>query len=551
MLKSRKIKEKLKKYALFTTSLMLPLFIASFQILPTIHIFLNSSRGQYSISQISNLLLPIRYWATGFASDFFGNPATRNYWISGTYIERVMYVGVPVLFFSFIAIKANLAEKKFFLIFAIISLIAATNLPLIKFLYLIPIPVISTTVPTRELSLFIFSVIVLGAIGINEWEINKIKTKIPFIFLTVYALLFVSDFIFWRLNIISYQNFLVTFRNLILPSFLAILTVTIFFFFKKRNIGKILLAVVIIIDLLYFFVKITPFSKDQFIYPKTAVVSYLSENAGINRFWGYGQAYIEPNFQTYDKTYSPEGNDSLFIEPYGELLASSRNGKIPKILPRRDANIAPGYGSADLSDNFYRKRILDLLGVKYILNKSFTENYDETFPKDKYRLAWQKIPWQIYENKGSLPRFFMTGEYNVYKNKFEVLTNIYNKNLDLGKILLLESEPDIKIDRNSEGLAKLLSYTPNKVIFTTKSTGNNLLFLSDNYYPGWKVLVDGKLSKVLVADYSFRALAVPKGEHKIEFFYDSLYFSYGIKISLIAVGFLLVIYLLFRKYEKK
>lgn len=549
LLKISKPKEKIKKTILFMAAFVLPFLIASFQILPTVHFFLNSTRGQYSIAQISNLLLPIHYWLTGFASDFFGNPAVRNYWIQGTYIERVMYVGVSFLLFAFVAVKVKIAERKFFLFFAIASLLAASNLPLIKFLYLLPIPVISTTVPTRELSLFIFSMVVLGAIGIDHWEKNKFKTKIPFIFLLIYALILMVVIIFWKLNVLSYKNFIITLRNLFLPSIFAVSTVIIFYFFPKKAIGKILLAILVIFDLLYFFSKITPFSKEEFIYPKTAVITYLAENAGINRFWGYGSAYIKPNFQTYDKTYSPEGNDPLYIETYGALLASSSNGKIPDVLPRQDANIAPGYGS-QLADNFYRKRILDLLGVKYILHQNSTENYDETLPKDKYKLSYTKIPWQIYENKGAFPRFFITNDYRVYKNKSEILKNIYDKNLDLKKVLLLEREPDISIDKDSKGSATLLSYKPNKVVFSTQTSGNSLLFLSDNYSPQWRALIDGKDSKVLIADYSFRAISLPKGVHTVEFFYSSIYLLLGAKISLIALFFLLMFVFWIKKHEK-
>lgn len=533
------VKDKPKKIAYFTIALVLSILLSSFQFLSTLYLFTSSTRGGYSLSQISDLLLPIKYWVTIFASDFFGNPATRNYWIQGTYIERVAYIGVSFILFAFISIKSKKKEKRFFTILAIISLLLSTNLPLIKLLYLIPIPVISTTVPTRELSIFIFSAIVLGAIGIDYWENNKFKTKIPWIFLGIYAFILLIAVVSWKLNFLPYQNFYITIRNLILPSILAVSTVIIFYLFKSNPIGKVFLTLVIILDLLYFFNKITPFSIPEFVYPKTSVITYLQKNAGINRFWGYGSAYINPNFQTYDKTYSPEGNDPLHIQTYGMLLASSGNGMIPKVLPRPDANIAPGYGSSDLYNNFYRQRILNLLGVKYILNQTTSQDYDSSFPKDKYNLVWQKSPWQIYENKEALPRFFLANDYRVYKSKSAVLNNIYNKDINLEKTLLLESNPDIKIDKESQNSVKLLSYTPNEIVFSTKSSGNSLFFLSDNYYPQWNSYIDGKNTETLIADYSFRAVPVPKGEHKVEFIYNSRYFSMGAKISLISLLVLL------------
>ncbi len=555
----RKKKIKIRNISIFLISIILPIFLSAFQFLPTYKLFLNSTRGSYSISQISNLLLPSFYWITAFASDFFGNPATRNYWISGTYIERVMYVGVPIIFFAFYGVsKSKILEKRFFLVLGTLSLILATNLPLVKFFYLIPLPVISTTVPTRELSIFIFSLIVLSSMGIDYWLINKEnKSKISIIFLLIYVAIWLAVIILSKLGPVNYQYLQITRHNLILPSFLAIATIIVFYLKRKaKTLGLIFLTLIVILDLLYFFNKITPFSPTTFVYPKTSVVSFLQKNAGINRFWGYGSAYIPANFQTIDGTYSPEGNDPLHIESYGQLLASSAKGTLPNVLPRPDANIVPGFGTNDLKNNYYRQRIINLLGVKYILNKNdsllkeYVPDYD-TFAQNYYKLVWQDSPWQIYENKNALPRFFMTGSYVIIKDKNSVISAIYNKNLDLQKTLILEEKPSMSIDGDSLGIAKLLSYTPNKVSFSTKSNGNSLLFLSDNYWDEWQALIDNKPVKTYIADYSFRAVEVPKGQHTFVFSYNPASFFLGLKISSISLLILILIPLWIKKYGKE
>jgi len=531
----------IKKVFLILMGFVLPLVLTSFQLLPTYQLFTLSTRGSYSLEQIITQLLPSYYWITAFASDFFGNPATRNYFINGTYIERAMYTGVPIIFFAAIALRfLKTNEVRFFAAVSAISLILATNLPLVKYFYLLPIPVISTTVPTRELSIFIFAVIVLSAMGLNHF-ISKVslKTKLPIIFLLLYA-------IFWIVAL--FMDFKISQKNLILPSALALATVVIFYSFRKLGkLSLIALVFILIFDLLYFFNKITPFSPTTFTYPETPVISYLKENAGINRFWGYGDAYIESNFQTFDKTFSPEGNDPLRLGVYGELLASSKEGQVPKILPRPDANIAPGYGLTDLRSNFYRQRILNLLGVKYALHKS---DGSSTFPSEIYHPVFQTGVWQVYENRNALPRFFMTGKYLVAQNKDEVLSKIYDENTNLRDTLILETEPALQIDSESKGDVELLSYEPQKVAFKTKSSGNSLLFLSDNYYPEWKASIDGKEAKVLIADYSFRAVEVPEGEHEVSFYYYPEKFLLGLKISALGL-FALLGSLLFIRYVKK
>jgi hypothetical protein len=556
LFRREELKLKVKRLFVFLTAFIFPVFLTAFQLLPTYKIFSVSTRGAYSLSQIENNLLPIKYWITVFVPDFFGNPATRNYFIDGTYIERTMYVGVIILFFAiFAAFKAKNSSKTFFIAAATITLFLTTNLPFVKYFYLLPIPVITTTVATRALILFIFSTIVLSAIGIDHWFYKKHdKCFLPIVFSALYALFLIIVTFIPSVFGIGAENIRVSQRNLILPILFSFSIIFIFFLKNKlKKIVLILLTLVLLFDLFYFFNKITPFSPKELIYPKTPVVSFLKENAGIDRFWGYGSGYIPPNFQSVDGTYSPEGNDPLHIKEYGELLASTKNGKIPDVLPRPDANIAPGFGDSDLKNNYFRKRVLDLLGVKYILNKNDNIQGPDlsTFSKEEYSLVWEKTPWQIYENKNALPRFFMANSFVLAKNKNEVLSLIYDKNIDLRKTLILEEKPEIKIDKVLDSNVKLISYNSNEVIFETEAAGSSMLFLSDNFYPEWEAKIDGKIVKIQVADYSFRALSVPKGEHIVEFIYNPRSFMLGLKIALF--GLLLLIGFLFflNKYENK
>ncbi|MCL5435087.1 MAG: YfhO family protein [Patescibacteria group bacterium] len=549
-----------KNHILFLLSLALPFLLASFQILPTLQLFSQSTRGAYSLSQIEKNLASLYYWITIVFPDFFGNPATRNYWTPGTYIERVMYPGTVILFFAFYAIfnKVNFIEKKFFLVVSIVSLIIASNLPLVKYFYLIPIPVISTTVPTREFSIFIFSLIVLGAIGLEQFLNEKYFKKIFASFYLVFlVLVWGVVLLLIRFSPTLSGNLKITEHNLILPS--IIISLTVFVVFLKRinlKISLILLTALVILDLFYFFNKITPFSPESFTYPDTQIISYIKKTAGINRFWGYGSAYIPANFQTVDQTYSPEGNDPLHISRYGELLSSSLNGKLPMVLPRPDANIAPGYGPNDLKTNSYRKKILDLLGVKYILHKQeLTDAWSEpdltTFPDNQFALIKKIYPWQLYENKDVLPRFFVTGKYVLSKNKASSLSLIFSSNIDLKNTLILEKNPGLLMDTDTNAAVELLSYKPNEILFKIRSSGNGLLFLSDNYYPEWKALIDGNPSEVLIADYSFRAVAVPKGIHTVEYVYNPKSFELGIGVGIIGlISFVAVLYYVKNNKEK-
>lgn len=547
-------KKTLPKIIVFVVALILPIFIALFQLLPTLELFRNSTRGAYPLAEISKLLAPLYYWVSIFVPDFFGNPAARNYWFDGTYIERVMYAGVPILFFAFYCVgnfkKIKIADKKFFLGVSVFSLLITTNFPGVKFLYLLPIPLFSTTVPTRELSIFIFSVIVLACLGIDFWLSGKLKgySKTVGIFVGIYVLIWTVVIAWSELYPLTSANLKITEHNLILPTLLAIFTTFTFYLKEKfRTISLVFITLLVLIDLLYFFNKITPFSPKELIYPDTPVISYLQKNAGIYRSWGYGSAYIPANYQTVDGTYSPEGNDPLHIASYGHLLASSKDGNLPLVLPRPDANIAPGYGPEDLKLNTYRQKILNLLGVRYVLSKN---DASEAFPIETYKLVWEGLPWKIFENKNYLPRFFLTGDHIVIKNKPSILEKIYDVNFDIRRTLILEEELPQALSKEV-GTAELVAYKSNTVELKTKTTGVNLLFLSDNYFPGWKAYVDGKPVKIYVADYTFRAVVVPEGEHAVTFSYAPDSFILGIRISIIALLTLIIVSFVIKFYEKK
>jgi uncharacterized membrane protein YfhO len=65
--------------------------------------------------------------------------------------------------------------------------------------------------------------------------------------------------------------------------------------------------------------------------------------------------------------------------------------------------------------------------------------------------------------------------------------------------------------------------------------------LADSYYPGWKAYVDGKEKPILRANHFFRAVALSKGAHVVEFKYDPLSFTIGAWISVFTTISILAI----------
>ena len=89
--------------------------------------------------------------------------------------------------------------------------------------------------------------------------------------------------------------------------------------------------------------------------------------------------------------------------------------------------------------------------------------------------------------------------------------------------------------RASASEVRIASYQPERIVIEAELAAKGYLILSDTYYPGWRVWVDGNEEEIHRADYLFRAVYLSKGKHLIEFVYDPASLKIGAAISLVTV----------------
>ena len=536
---------------------ILPLLLSSLQLLPTFELLSNSTRTSYSIDSFVKLLIPKIHLATLFAPDFFGNPATRNYWLDGTYIERVSYFGiVPLILGLFAVFKRQNLIVWFFLSSAVVALFLSFDNFIARTIYSLNIPLLSSAVPTRLMFVFCFSSSTLAAFGFDLLEKSVKKDRYLLLSLLIVGSILLSLWVFVYLANSFFPgqswlpNLAISKRNLILPtgifSLSALFIIAHFYTTNFRRYTLIGLIFLTIFELFYFFQKITPFSPKESVYPQTEVLSQLKKIQGIDRSWGYGSGYIEPNIQTYEKIFSTDGYDALHVKDYSELVSTSKGISGPDSLARSETEVVRGFGEEDLRKNVFRQNILNLLGVKYVLHKVDSKDLPpdyKTFGDSVYKLVWHKDRWQIYENKNALNRVSIFGSYVVEKDKRQTFKKIHDPAFNLKDTLILDEElpKDFEVSKDKTAKAEIESYKPNEIIINTSSSSDSILFISDSYYPGWKVAFDGNPSKIYRADYAFRAIAVPKGKHKVIFSYQPQSYDFGLKITSVSLLFLLLL----------
>lgn len=517
--------------------LIVPVFLGAVQLLPTLELYLHSAREGTATRQLfAPYILPWKNMVTAFAPDFFGNVATNNFW-GQHYPDFLVYFGVVALALTVVAIikmRSN-STVKFFGFLGLAGILFSTW-PFALIIDFFHIPILATGAPSRGIFLLQFSGATLSAYGFEWWFSQKEKSwKELFWPLLPTGLVYLA---LWLLVVlIKKPEFAIARNNLFLPS--AVFATVAFCFvlsqklpFHLRRWLAALIFVALIFETSYQFNKYQPFAPQEFVFPDHPVLAFLQQNAGVNRFFGFGSASLDTNFATYYRIFAADGYDSLYIKRYGELLSSTTTGSVPTVVPRSVA----AFGDPD---NFYRNRLFDLLGIKYILDKNDTpkSNWEPEYDKfspDRYQMVWQEYKWKAYERKSALSRAFLAGKYEVINTDGAIVSRLYAKDFDYRDSLILEKDPQFTPSDQSSGSARVVSYEPNRVEIITSSLEPKILFLSDAYYPGWYASVDGKPITIYRADYAFRAVPVEAGSHRVAFWYNPLTFKIGLAFSLIS-----------------
>ena len=314
---------------------------------------------------------------------------------------------------------------------------------------------------------------------------------------------------------------------------------------KLKKILVLLLIPLAAAELFYSFRKFNPFVPKSYAYPQNTLFNALTNVSGINRFWGYGTAEIEANFATQVGLYSPDGTDPLNLSWYNRLLQASHNGKVADTFDRTtrsDAQLALGYGPTDLPDNLFRTRLMDVLGVKYVLTRTENPQDNNTFPVAKYKLLSNVDQWVIYENLDAAPRYFVTNDVRAYSDSSNFSKMFFAPDFQPAKTVLVSQDdfsflPQFSSPPTVLGnfTATLLSYEPNTVKIPINADTPAFLFLSDTWDNGWTATVNGKMTPVYKTDFAFRGVAIPEGSSTVVFTYQPKSFQTGVAVSSVAL----------------
>ena len=189
----------------------------------------------------------------------------------------------------------------------------------------------------------------------------------------------------------------------------------------------------------------------------------------------------------------------------------------------------------DLADHYLGKMditVLNMLNAKYFIVPG----------NDKSPEAPSKPEAQL--NPGALGNAWFVSEISFAGSNDEEFAAL--KGLNPANTAIINEEFRAGINtasfgRDSLSGISLTEYAPNRMKYHSSNSHNGMAVFSEIWYPdGWLAYIDGEPASILRANYALRALAIPAGEHTVEFtFYPQSY----IVCERVSVGFVSLLFM--------
>lgn len=471
------------RVVLFTVISVSVLLFGSYMVWqPFVRFYLETSRSTpINLSGVAGWLLPPQHLLQFIAPDFFGNPATLNYWGAWNYGEFIGYIGIVPLVLAVSALFLG-GVATFWSVILVISFVLMIESPLTHALYSMRIPIFSSLQPTRLMVLVDLSLAILSAFGLETLLAKKI-TRIhkSYAVISVLFLIVLSIILYLgktTTDSLLIRNIVIARRNLVVPITLLISFGGLLWINRvvKRLGRRVLIGIIMVvsmIDLFRFGWKFTPFTPSDYFFPQTKIISFLQAQPKPFRIMSLDDRILPPNVNAYYGIESIEGYDPLYPKDYTAFLYGGDTGS--KTTLQRIVTLH------DLTNPAF-----PYLNVRYVLSLSDIDN-------PEFEKVFEEGETKVYQYMKALPRAYLDSQDNVSKRE----------------ILLSE-------------FVSITSYSDNALTIQTSSTVSGTLVVLNRYDAGWHALLDDMSVQVLKVKTLFQGVPITEGRHTIKLWYQAL-----------------------------
>jgi hypothetical protein len=190
------------------------------------------------------------------------------------------------------------------------------------------------------------------------------------------------------------------------------------------------------------------------------------------------------------------------------------------------------------TDNPAGSRLADLLAVRFI-----TVDRPSTAPG--FRPFWSDpaLGTEIIENIAARPRFQLYTRHITVNSPDEALAAIEALTSPL---LVIENPSDARQPEPADGEPDpagdaapghfdIVTAKPTAYRVDIAATRPLWFFVADANYPGWTATLDGKRAPLFSAQLLGKAVAIPRGQHRLEISFVSSTFQIGLGVSIVSM----------------
>jgi hypothetical protein len=175
-------------------------------------------------------------------------------------------------------------------------------------------------------------------------------------------------------------------------------------------------------------------------------------------------------------------------------------------------------------------RLLGALNVRYLVSLQPLEGQGIRLVR-----SLPQHPSWLYSIDQVVPRAYIVPNVVVEPNRFQVLGRLSIESLDPRAVAIIEEPIDFRPSPGLRARAEIAEYDHTRVRILASLSAPGVLVLADAFHSGWRVYVDGREERILRANFFFRAVPLPAGDHVVDFRYEPLSFQMGLVISLATV----------------
>jgi hypothetical protein len=229
----------------------------------------------------------------------------------------------------------------------------------------------------------------------------------------------------------------------------------------------------------------------------------------------HSQARVGHRWQKTEGETVVEGNDYVTQLSWGE----------PREIARIEVEALP-FGSSGTGR-------LHVRGVS-LIDKRDGSNVPTILSNDGHFRQVHSGDVKVYEALDALPRAYVVHQTRVIADDEAALATMVDPTFDPARTAILAGgraldESQANTDASS---VTVLSYEPEEVVLQVSLSAPGTVVLSDSWYPGWTVTVDGRPATAERANLAFRAVHVPQGTHTVRWTYRPTSYLAGRGISL-------------------